>query len=121
MISEELISINSALRRLTAGKRVGRGAVNDSDSIDRQQFREWEKTTWSDIEAAQFTWADIEATTSQLRSIVSGAEELLSPTKLRYFNEWSHGKTTGQIAEKYGVNQSTVYRSVREKKKPLKT
>ena len=119
-ISEELISINSSLRRLTAGRRIGRGAIHDDMSADHQQYKNWTQTTWSDMEEAEFTWKDVEATTSQLRNIVNDAEQILSPTKLRYFNEWSNGATMQEIADKYGVYESTVSRSIRDAKNQMK-
>lgn len=122
MVSEELMDVNAALRRLSPGHRIGGRTSNFSDgsSMDGKQYRDWAGRTWSELEAAGVTWEEAESGTAKLREVVRNAGDFLTPTEKKYFELYATGKKLVEISEVCGVNKSSVSRTIALAKRKLR-
>lgn len=122
VVSEELMDVNAALRRLSPGYRFGDRTIRAGDGqiLDQKQYRDWVGCTWSELESAGVTWEEIESGMARLREVVRNADDFLTPTEKKYFDLYASAKRLVEIAEVCGVNISSVSRTIALAKRRLR-
>lgn len=120
LVRERLLSVNSALRRMTPGHRIGAKKTNGNElaSADRQQYIAWARS-WGELEADGVTWAEYDTGQKIFREALREADAMLTEKEKRYFDLWCDGKRVPQIAEEYGVDKSSVYRKIGSARRKL--
>ena len=120
LVRERLLSVNSALRRMTPGHRIGAKKTNGNElaSADRQQYIAWARS-WGELEADGVTWAEYDTGQKIFREALREADAMLTEREKRYFDLWCDGKRVPQIAEEYGVDKSSVYRKIGSARRKL--
>lgn len=119
LISEDLVDVNSALRRITPGHRIGqKRPVVGIESGDRQQYENWAAQRWGDY-SDNISWDFIESESNIYKAAVMDAENRLTQTEKKYFDLFLVGKRKNEIAKILHVNQSTVSREIALIKKKL--
>lgn len=118
MVEEELMDVNAQLRVLTPGRRVGRKVGRISNDTfergqspsDRKQFLDWDRENNSfDDEIAEGR--------AELKNILANSRDLMTPRQWEIFEVWSKtGMSMDDIARRFGINTSTVSRTLRRAK-----
>ncbi len=113
MVNEELLDLNAQLKALTPGKRVGgvkKVPAGEKDwALDRRQFLDWQET-------AQSLDDEIDEGRQRLRKAAVQGLDRLTPKQRRILTLYLQGIPGTEIAQKLGVNKSTVSRILRRAK-----
>ena len=117
MVEEELLDVNAQLRALTPGRRVGsnRNLIYDRlqkgrSPSDRQQFADWARQDQSLDD-------EIDEGHAALKNVLANSRELMTPRQWEIFEVWSKtGMSMEDISRRFGVNKSTVSRTLRRAK-----
>lgn len=120
IVKEDLYCVNSAIRKLDPGHRVGGKGVGMPQYTGPNSVADIFGNTWGEINAAGATWTDMQLSTETLKKAVASAKELLSETQYRYFSLWIAGNNLQKIADICGVNPSTVSRSLRDARRTMR-
>ena len=112
MINEELLDVSAKLRALTPSCRVGSNRVTHSAYVqDRQQFLDW---------LQQDSEEDTDVAKMQMRRILRGGIDSISSRQREILLLWSDGLRGTEIAERLGVDKTTVSRTLKRAKANVK-
>lgn len=107
MVEEELMDVNAHLRALTPGQRIGSkgGSVQVGFAMDHQQFTDWAHEDQAGTEEC----VDYRAI---MMEALAESKDLMTEAQWKVFELWATGMAVTQIAVKFGVNRSTVSRTL---------
>ena len=106
MLNEELADLNAQLRALRGAPRSG-GHTNSQLSMDHGQYVEWLAADRDeDMHEAHRVYID---------ALKSGAE-VLTERQRELFELWQDGMSVTELAEQFGVDKSTVSRTLARSK-----
>ena len=107
MVEEELMDVNAHLRALTPGQRIGSkgGRVQVGLATDHQQFTDWAHEDQAGTEEC----VDYRAI---MMEALAESKDLMTEAQWKVFELWATGMAVTQIAVKFGVNRSTVSRTL---------
>lgn len=108
LVREELLDVNAQLRALTGHRVKRRKDTGLQSEADRKQLRDWEQAEAGE-EADGHHTALLDAAKGSLEELTGRQREVLEL--------YSSGMNVIQIAEKLGVNKSTVSRNLSRAKK----
>ena len=101
-LNEELSDLNAQLRSLRGGYRAG-GYTNSQLTMDRGQYMDWLATDRDDeMHEAHQTYIDT----------VKSSAAVLTDRQKELFDLWQDGMNVTQLAEHFGIDKSTVSRTL---------
>ena len=112
MINEELLDVSAQLRALTPSCRVGpKRTTHSTYAADRQQFVDWVR---------QDTDEEPDDARAQMRKILCGGIASISGRQREILLLWSDGLRGKEIADRLGVDKTTVSRTLKRAKARVK-
>lgn len=117
MVEEELLEVNAQLRSLTNGRRIGTRTISadrfngHGGQIDQHLYKEWAEHQSAGQERC--------SRRDELMQLLQSMEEVLTDKQLEYLRLWGSGLTMKEIAERQGVNISTVSRLISRAKQRM--
>ena len=109
-LNEELADLNAQLRSLRGGYRAG-GHTNSQLTMDRGQYMDWLAADRDDeMHEAHQTYIDA----------VKNSAAVLTERQKEIFDLWQDGMNVTQLAERFGVDKSTVSRTLTRAKARMK-
>ena len=101
-LNEELSDLNAQLRSLRGAPRSG-GHTNSSMSMDYAQYKDWLAADRDD---------DMHEAHQQYIDVVKRSADVLTARQKEIFDLWQDGMNVTQLAEHFGVDKSTVSRTL---------
>lgn len=115
VVEEELIDVNTQIRALTPGKRIGtKGGhlMGTEYNYGRKQFQDWR-------DAQNEPDEDVVDLRAVMKDTLAESRELMSERQWEIFELWTTGMNTVKIAQKLGLNPSSVSRTLGRAKSTL--
>lgn len=104
MVNEELLDVNAQLRSLSPSHRIGRRCVHSEFAPDRQQFIDWVR---------EDTDQEVDEARLKMRNMLRAGIVSISGRQREILLLWCEGLNQTAIAEKLGVDNSTISRTLK--------
>lgn len=101
-LNEELADLNARLRSLRRGTQA-QGAVRGDPAMDRAQYLDWRSSERD---------GEMDAARAACLDTLRRSAEALTPRQRELFEAWRSGERVTALAERYGVDKSTVSRTL---------